>query len=146
MQLKAKDTFRCEVLRPLGQDHLYALMSLYQPLVGCDGVSLYLTLYSEAKHQRSYESHSRLCRTMNMDITVLEQARRRLEEMMLLRCYRREKEEKNNYVYVLYQPLSADQFFKHEVLSRLYCRRMGNSNYQMSLNKLSHLEVSRDGV
>lgn len=145
MQLKAKDTFRCEVLRPLGQDHLYALMSLYQPLVGCDGVSLYLTLYSEAKHQRSYESHSRLCRTMNMDITVLEQARHRLEEMMLLRCYRREKEEKNNYVYVLYQPLSADQFFKHEVLSRLYCRRMGNSNYQMSLNKLSHLEVSRDG-
>ena len=52
MELKAKDGYRSEVLRPLGADALNSLMSLYQPLVGCAGAALYLTLISEAKHQR----------------------------------------------------------------------------------------------
>ena len=54
MELKAKDGYRSEVLRPLGADALNSLMSLYQPLVGCAGAALYLTLISEAKHQRSF--------------------------------------------------------------------------------------------
>ena len=37
MELKAKDGYRSEVLRPLGADALNSLMSLYQPLVGCRG-------------------------------------------------------------------------------------------------------------
>ena len=47
MELKAKDGYRSEVLRPLGADALNSLMSLYQPLVGCAGAALYLTLISE---------------------------------------------------------------------------------------------------
>ena len=70
MELKAKDGYRSEVLRPLGADALNSLMSLYQPLVGCAGAALYLTLISEAKHQRSFEPHGRLCQIMNMDIGI----------------------------------------------------------------------------
>ena len=145
MELKAKDGYRCDVLRPMGPDTLNSLMSLYQPLVGCAGVSLYLTLLSEAKHQRSFEPHQRLCLIMNMDITVLEQARHKLEEMMLIRCYLRQQEGKNIYLYVLYPPLEADRFFKHEVLGRLYAGIMGTKQYQLSMNKLAHIELSREG-
>lgn len=144
MELKAKDGYRCEVLKPIGTDNLYALMSLYQPLVGCAGVSLYLTLISEAKHQRSFESHSRLCLLMNMDITVMEKARRKLEEMMLLRCYVKENDGRTSYIYVLYEPLEAGRFFKHEVLSRLYARIMGPKQYQQSINKLAHIAINKD--
>mgnify|MGYP000439269873 CR=1 FL=1 len=45
MELKAKDGYRSEVLRPLGADALNSLMSLYQPLVGCAGAALYLPGY-----------------------------------------------------------------------------------------------------
>ena len=145
MELKAKDGYRSEVLRPLGADALNSLMSLYQPLVGCAGAALYLTLISEAKHQRSFEPHGRLCQIMNMDITVLERSRRKLEEMMLMRSYIKTGEGKDNYIYVLYPPLEADRFFKHEVLGRLYARIMGAKQYQLSLNKLAHIELSREG-
>ena len=145
MELKAKDGYRSEVLRPLGADALNSLMSLYQPLVGCAGAALYLTLISEAKHQRSFEPHGRLCQIMNMDITVLERARRKLEEMMLMRSYMKTGEGKDNYIYVLYPPLEADRFFKHEVLGRLYARIMGAKQYQLSMNKLAHIELSREG-
>ena len=112
MELKAKDGYRSEVLRPLGADALNSLMSLYQPLVGCAGAALYLTLISEAKHQRSFEPHGRLCQIMNMDITVLERSRRKLEEMMLMRSYIKTGEGKDNYIYVLYPPLEADRSWR----------------------------------
>lgn len=145
MELKAKDAYRCEVLETLDQGRLISLMSLYQPLVGCAGVSLYLTLYSEAKHQRSFELHGRLCQIMNMDILVLEQARKKLEEMLLLRSYYKTNDNKDQYLYVLGLPLSPDRFFQHEVFGRLYAKLLGAKQYQQTLSKLKHIPFSSEG-
>lgn len=62
-----------------------------------------------------------------------------------MRSYIKTGEGKDNYIYVLYPPLEADRFFKHEVLGRLYARIMGAKQYQLSLNKLAHIELSREG-
>ena len=87
MELKGKDIYRVICADSVSADFLTSLMSLYQPLTGSLAISLYLTLYTEGRRQRSQETHHRLSVLMNQSIDEIERARIKLEEHLLLRTY-----------------------------------------------------------
>ena len=48
--LKGEDTFRTECVNSISEDSIVSLLNLYQPLIGGEGVLLYLTLHAEGRY------------------------------------------------------------------------------------------------
>jgi len=60
MEMKAKDTYRCECRHGVSEEALSTLMTMYQPLVGPDSILIYLTLAAEAQSPHGQDSLQRL--------------------------------------------------------------------------------------
>ncbi len=105
---------------------------LYQPIIGHTAVSLYLTLVDdlEKKDFMSGElTHHHLVSIMQLKINDIIIAREKLEAIGLLKTYVKEGNV-NNYVYVLYSPLSANDFFNHPILSVVLFNNLGKKEYE----------------
>lgn len=133
MEIKPNDTYRVEFAAGLSEEKIRVLMMLYQPLVGGDGVLIYLTLASEAINAHAQMEHKRLFTLMNLiNADTFERARLRLESYMLLRTYMHENRNNHSYIYVLNPPLSAPDFFASGYLSRMYAKYVGEKNLTVS--------------
>lgn len=146
MSLKVKDTYRVQTSTLLTEDMFSSFLTFYQPLIGGDAVLVYFTLLAESRVQKTQSSHTRLCALMNnIPIDSLERARMRLEEYKLLKSYRKEGDVRNNYIYVLLPPLTADSFVEvnaymgayHEVLGQVEAE---NSVARFVSNKLNYAD------
>ena len=100
---------------------------LYQPILGHDAVSLYFSLYSEFKKQESvmFSTHESLSELMNLPLNRIQEARRTLEGIGLLRTYYLKKDDQVNYKYVLFAPKSPSDFFNDVLLKGLLVRNIG---------------------
>ena len=145
MELKGKDLYRVICTDSLSSDAVTSLMSLYQPLTGTVAVSLYLTLYSEGRKQRTQENHSRLSAIMNQSIDDLERARIALEEHLLLRCYVQEMPEKNQYIYLLNPPMNPASFLSSNDLRGELIHAIGQKQAELSANKFQTSGPSTSG-
>ncbi|MBR4672500.1 MAG: DnaD domain protein [Bacilli bacterium] len=105
---------------------------LYQPIIGHTAVSLYLTLVDDLE-KRDFMSgeltHHHLVSIMQLKINDIVIAREKLEAIGLLKTYVKEGNV-NNYVYVLYSPLSANDFFNHPILSVVLFNNLGKKEYE----------------
>ena len=105
---------------------------LYQPIIGHTAVSLYLTLVDDLE-KRDFMSgeltHHHLVSIMQLKINDIVIAREKLEAIGLLKTYVKEGNV-NNYVYVLYSPLSANDFFNHPILSVVLLNNLGKKEYE----------------
>lgn len=109
---------------------------LYQPIIGHTAVSLYLTLIDDLeKHDimSSELTHHHLVSTMQLKLTDIVIAREKLEAVGLLKTYVKE-ENVNNYVYVLYSPLSVNDFLNHPILSVVLYNNLGKKEYEKLVN------------
>ena len=109
---------------------------LYQPIIGHTAVSLYLSLIDdlEKKDFMSGElTHHHLVSTMQLKLNDIIIAREKLEAVGLLKSYVKEGNV-NNYVYVLYSPLSASDFFSHPILSVVLYNNLGKKEYDKLIN------------
>ena len=145
MEVKAKDTYKIEMTDSLSDDSFATLCELYQPLIGADGLLLYLTLASEARLHSSYETHGRLFTLMNMDPAVFDRACAKLEEFMLMRIYEKEDTTKNQYVYVLNRPLSPKDFSTNGIFMNMYTDVMGVRNRDNTMTRFFSGDVSKEG-
>lgn len=146
MPVKSKDTYRVECASGLSEDMIASLMMLYQPLIGGDAMLVYLTLFSEAKTQKSQSYHSHLLALMNnIPCDVFEKARIRLEEYKLLRTYEKQSPGKNNYVYVLNAPLKADSFLQVNAYMGRYREIMGRVETESMLTRFAAGNISLSG-
>ena len=136
MELKGKDIYRIECGNFLSDERIVSLYSLYQPLIGTDAVSLYMTMYSEGLNQHSQESHNRLCALMNLSIDVLERARIRLEEYMLVKTYVQAQENRNVYVYVLNMPMNPESFIANKTFMSILTHHLERKQMEVTLTKL----------
>ncbi len=117
--------------------HKDILVSLYQPIIGVIAINLYLTLTNdlgEDKIESEFLTHQHLIGLMGCNIDKIVEARKKLEAVGLLKTFYRE-DTVNNYIYVLYAPLSASDFLNHPILNVVLYNNIGKSEYEKVLEK-----------
>ncbi len=113
------------------------LVSLYQPIIGVNAINLYLTLYNDItinEIESEILTHHHLMSIMLTNLDNIADARRKLEAIGLLKTFKKE-DTVNNYIYVLYSPLSANEFFNHPILNIVLYNNLGKMEYENILNK-----------
>jgi len=109
---------------------------LYQPIIGYTATTLYFTLFDDLlrKDVMSEElTHHHLMATMQLRLEDITIAREKLEAVGLLKTYFK-KDHVNNYVYLLYAPLSASEFLNHPILNVVLYNNLGQKEYEKIVN------------
>ena len=108
---------------------------LYQPIIGYAATSLYLTLIDELDKQELISeefTHHHLMSTMQLALEDILISREKLEAIGLLKTYMK-KDNINQYVYLLYSPISAHEFFNHPILNIVLYNNLGKKEYEKVL-------------
>lgn len=102
------------------------LLQLYQPLIGMEATSLYLTLHSELDQMTLTKSPSlisRLCKISGFSLSLLYDAFNKLEAIGLVCSYVKQSND-NRYLFDLKMPLSPQEFIHHRILNSLLKERL----------------------
>ncbi|MBE6104086.1 MAG: hypothetical protein E7193_04255 [Erysipelotrichaceae bacterium] len=135
MEIKGSNRYRVTQLLSLNNENLLALAVLYVPFIGTRGLSLYQMLAAEA-NRRSYEmTLDRICTLLDMIINELAESIKLLEQFKLLKTFYNRHDD--SFRFELQPPLSVNKFLSHEVFSRLYAKKVGNRQYEIT--KTLHL-------
>ena len=120
------------------------LNMLYMPIIGNTAVVLYLKLQSEARnmYMSSELTHHHLMTSMGLTLDNIKESRLRLEGIGLLKTYYH-KDDINSYVYELYSPLSASEFFTHPIFNVVLYNNVGKEEYNRLFEyfKLPHIQL-----
>ena len=109
------------------------LVNLYEPIIGSLAVSLYLTLWRDLDRYQivSIEyTHHHLMTLLKSGLEPIKQARITLEAIGLIRTYV-ERKEPNNYIYELYSPLNAKEFFANPLFNVVLYNNIGSYEYEL---------------
>ena len=109
---------------------------LYQPIIGYTAVSLYNTLIDDLdKLELMSEelTHHHLMSTMQLKLEDIIIAREKLEGIGLIKTYVK-KGNINSYVYLIYSPITANEFFNHPVLNVVLYNNLGKKEYERLIN------------
>lgn len=115
---------------------------LYQPIIGFCAVSLYNTLVSDLEKSELLSgelTHHHLMATMQLKLEDIVIAREKLEAVGLLKTYMK-KDSINQYVYLIYSPISASDFFNHPILNIVLYNNLGKKEYD---KVLSYFKIPR---
>lgn len=118
---------------------------LYQPIIGYTAVSLYFTLLDDLDRSElmSYDlTHHHLMATMQLKLEIIVEAREKLEACGLLKTYFKAGNI-NQYVYLIYSPMSAHEFLTHPILSVVLYNNLGKKEYERIVNyfKIPHVSL-----
>lgn len=111
------------------------IITLYEPIIGPNAVSLYFTLWQDAERMSKDEkfNHHHLMTSLKLGLEPLTMARKALESMGLLRSYLKETDT-FDYIYELYSPLTPYEFFNHPIFNVVLYNNIGQVEYE-SLSK-----------
>ena len=118
------------------------LSMLYQPIIGNTAVSLYYTLLDDLDKQEVMSddfTHYHLICTMQLKLEDIVVAREKLEAVGLLKTYYKTGNV-NQFVYLLYSPLTPNEFFNHPILNIVLYNNLGKKEYE---KVLSYFKVPR---
>lgn len=109
------------------------LINLYEPIVGCLAISLYLTLWSDLDKTETLSkdfTHHHLMTFLKAKLDYIKEARESLEAVGLIKTYIKQDKDINHYIYELYSPISAYDFFNHPVLNVVLYNNIGENEYK----------------
>ena len=112
------------------------LSLLYKPIIGYQAVSLYETLRNDLDNNEFSSNelnHHHLMSIMQLSLVEILQAREKLEGIGLLKTYIKQTDT-NNYVYLLYSPLSSEEIFNHPILNVVLYSNLGKEEYNKLIN------------
>ena len=112
------------------------LSVLYQPIIGHTAISLYKTLLCDLDNQELMSddlTHHHLMSTMQLKLDEIVIAREKLEAIGLMKTYMK-KDNINQYVYIIYSPLDANEFFNHPILNVVLYNNVGKKEYEKIKN------------
>ena len=106
------------------------LSNLYQPMIGFEALSLYMTLWSEAYNERISPlcTHEQLFLRMRMPAGAFVEARKYLEATGLLKTFVSQGQDYKIYHYELYAPKSPRGFFDDALLYGMLIKSIGEKN------------------
>ena len=109
------------------------IFSLYAPIIGPIAISLYFTLLHDIKLNdiiSTEYNHHHLMTIMKSSLEDIKLARKTLEGVGLLKTYFKEGDT-NSYVYEIYSPLSAKEFFASPILNVTLYNNIGKTEYEL---------------
>ena len=121
------------------------ITTLYQPIIGSNATSLYFTLVDDLNRNEimsKQETHHHLISTMQIKMENFVIAREKLEAVGLLKTYLKKDDNINNYVYVLYSPMSVDDFVNHPILNVVLYNNVGKNEYNKIINYYKMPKIS----
>ena len=130
------DTYTVVNKTVLNESDRKLISMLYQPIIGHTAVSLYLTLIDDLDKLEVMSddlTHHHLMSTMQLKLEDIVIAREKLEATGLLKCYVK-KGSINQYVYLIYSPITAHEFFNHPILNVVLYNNLGKKEYEKILN------------
>lgn len=136
------DTFVVVNRTILNENDRKIISMLYQPIIGSIAASLYYTLWADLDKTEllSMEyTHHHLMTSLRIKMDAIVAARKKLEAVGLLKTFVK-KDNVNNYVYEIYSPISASEFFNHPVLNIVLYNNIGKKEYD---NLLKYFKVPR---
>ncbi len=107
------------------------IINLYEPIIGCNAVSLYFTLWQDMERSELAEqkfNHHHLMSTLKLGLEPITNARRVLESVGLVRSFFKSGEV-NDYFYEIYSPLTPNEFFNHPIFSVILYNNIGSVEY-----------------
>ncbi len=113
------------------------IINLYEPIIGPIAVGLYLTLWSDLDKRELMSkdfNHHHLMTLLKTNLDDIKEARKGLEAVGLLKTFYKSDENINSYIYELYSPLSAYEFFNHPILNIVLYNNIGESEYEPLVN------------
>lgn len=122
------------------------LTLLYLPIIGPEAVMLYFSLWtcldSIELMSRDF-SHQKLMSSMHMTISEIENLRYKLEAIGLMKSFVKEGDI-NNYIYELYSPVSAIEFFSHPILNIVLYSNVGKTEYNNLLMEFKMPKINKN--
>lgn len=113
------------------------LINLYEPIIGSSPISLYLTLWSDLDKLELMSkdfNHHHLMTLLKMNLESILEARKALEATGLLKTYYQKGDNLNTYIYELFSPLPAYEFFHHPILNIVLYNNIGVHEYEALVN------------
>lgn len=113
------------------------LTMLYQPIIGTSAINLYLTLcldLDKNEFMSLENTHHHLMTNMRMKLDDIVVAREKLEAIGLLKTYYKSGNDINTYIYEIFSPVSASDFFHHPVLNIVLYNNVGKKEYERLVN------------
>ena len=106
------------------------LSNLYQPMIGYEGLALYMTLWSEANNEKVSPlcTHEQIFLRMRIPAGAFVEARKYLEATGLLKTFIAQGQDFKIYHYELYAPKSPRGFFDDALLYGMLIKSIGESN------------------
>ncbi|MDD2238635.1 MAG: DnaD domain protein [Bacilli bacterium] len=113
------------------------LINLYEPIIGSNAISLYLTLWSDLDKRELISkdyNHHHLMTLLKTNLDDIKEAKDSLEAVGLLKTFIKKEINLNSFIYELYSPISAYEFFNHPILNIVLYNNIGVSEYNTLLN------------
>ena len=113
------------------------LINLYEPVIGPLPISLYLTLWSDLDRSETMSkdyTHHHLMTFLKTRLDQIKEAREALEAVGLLKTYFKKEHDINHYIYELFSPLDAYEFFNHPILNVVLYNNIGEHEYRFIKN------------
>ncbi|MCI2254343.1 DnaD domain protein [Domibacillus sp. PGB-M46] len=131
-EMQPADAYRVTVSGCVDSLEQKVVALLYQPLIGAQALSLYMTMYAEVEDGKlSSESalHYHLMNTLGCSPQQIYEDRLKLEGIGLLKTYVKKTGENREFLYELLPPLAPDQFFTDGLLNVFLYRKIGRPHF-----------------
>lgn len=120
---------------------------LYLPIIGPLAVSLYNILINDLDKLNlvsDISTHAKLLSNLHISSNELTEARNVLEAIGLLKTYIK-TDTINNYIYELYSPVSAHEFFSHPIFNIVLYNNIGKKEYDKLIAYFKLPKINKEG-
>ena len=123
------------------------LNMLYLPITGPLPITLYNILLNDLDKLQIISEvsiHAHLLSNLHISVNELTEARNVLEAIGLLKTYLK-TDSVNNYIYELYSPVSAHEFFSHPIFNMVLYNNVGKIEYNRLVAYYKTPKINKEG-
>ncbi len=130
-ELQPVDTFTIKLSHPFSDYDRQLLTLFYQPLIGPEAMSLFMSFWADAESGKEKEfNHYYLMNLLTMPLGKVFEARISLEAIGLLRTFCKQDGQDRTFCYELLPPMDAKSFFEDPLLSTFLFSKIGEQPYR----------------
>lgn len=141
------DTFIVVNRTILSENDRKIISMLYQPIIGSIATSLYYTLWADLDKSELLSAeytHHHLMTSLRFKLDSIIVARKKLEATGLLKTFAK-KGDTNSFVYEIFSPIKASEFFNHPILNIVLYNNVGKKEYEKLLEYFKVPRINLSG-